>query len=260
MRRRAAPRVTWASVPEDEPTASFGASYLTAAALVLATDPATVARNSTAAYTAPPSYWSLSSSRRRGQGWPEAIGEADAKRSAVDAAGAAWTMIGRGSGSDSCVTCGPRWGPLSAGAGPLMGRRSPRSRSPKTSAPGDREGCRCRGVRRSPGDRRDVGEGAAGVPGGERPYQPGRAVELDAAVAGGLRPGLLTGVPLDEGLGFRGDVEVLVESRVGLADLGVPALDQQPVALAAGSAGERRRWRRATSTSRARCAVMWRSA
>jgi hypothetical protein len=51
-------------------------------------------------------------------------------------------------------------------------------------------------------------------------------VELDAAVAGGFSPGELAGVPFDEGLGFRRDVEVLVEAGVLLADLGVCVLDQ----------------------------------
>ena len=65
---------------------------------------------------------------------------------------------------------------------------------------------------RSPGDGLDVGEGAAGVPCGEGSYEPRGAVELDAAVAGGFGPGELAGVPFDEGFGFRGDVEVLVEA------------------------------------------------
>jgi hypothetical protein len=63
-------------------------------------------------------------------------------------------------------------------------------------------------------------------------------VELDAAVAGGFGPAELTGVPFDEGFGFRGDVEVLVEAGVGLADFGVAVLDQQPVPLGAWAAGE----------------------
>jgi hypothetical protein len=49
---------------------------------------------------------------------------------------------------------------------------------------------------------------------------------LDAAPAGGLRPGELASVPFDEGLGFRRDVEVLIEAGVRLADLGVPELDE----------------------------------
>src|SRR6185312_8836408 len=96
-------------------------------------------------------------------------------------------------------------------------------------------GCR---PRRSPGDRLDAGEGAAGVPGGEGSYEPGGAVELDAAVAGGFGPAELAGVPFDEGFGFRRDVEVLVGAGVGLADLGVLVLDQQPVPLGALAAGE----------------------
>ena len=51
-------------------------------------------------------------------------------------------------------------------------------------------------------------------------------MQLDAVLPGGLGPGELTGVPFDEGFGFRGDVEVLVEAGVCLADLGVSALDE----------------------------------
>ena len=40
-----------------------------------------------------------------------------------------------------------------------------------------------------------MGEHAARVPGWERPYERWRAVELDAVLAGGLRPGELAGVP-----------------------------------------------------------------
>src|SRR5574341_1780350 len=76
------------------------------------------------------------------------------------------------------------------------------------------------------GDRPDVGEHAAGVPGWEGPYERRGAVELDAALAGGLGPGELAGVPFDEGFGFRRDVEVLVEAGVRLANLGVSELDE----------------------------------
>ena len=68
------------------------------------------------------------------------------------------------------------------------------------------------------GDRPDVGEHAAGVPGWEGSYQRRRAVELDTALACGLGPRKLTGVPFDEGFGFRRDEEVLVEAFVRLAD------------------------------------------
>src|SRR4029434_1350100 len=95
------------------------------------------------------------------------------------------------------------------------------------------------GTRSVGGDRRDVGEHAAGVPGRKGPYARGGAVELDAAVTGGLGPGELAGVPFDEGFGFRRDVEVLVEAGVRLADLGVSVLDQQPEALVAADAGIR---------------------
>ena len=82
------------------------------------------------------------------------------------------------------------------------------------------------GARGGAGDRPDVREHAAGVPGREGSYQRRRAVELDAALAGGLGPGELAGVPFDEGFGFRRDVEVLVEAGVRLADLGVSELDE----------------------------------
>ena len=62
------------------------------------------------------------------------------------------------------------------------------------------------GARGGAEDRPDVGEHAAGVPGWEGPYQRRGAVELDAALAGGLGPGELAGVPFDEGFGFRRDV------------------------------------------------------
>jgi hypothetical protein len=88
------------------------------------------------------------------------------------------------------------------------------------------------------GDRPDVREHATGIPGWERPYQRRRAVELDAALAGGLGPGELAGVPFDEGLGFRRDVEVLVEAGVSLADLGVSELDEEPIALTTRPPGE----------------------
>ena len=71
-----------------------------------------------------------------------------------------------------------------------------------------------------------MSEEATGVPGGEGAYEPRGTVELDAVVAGGFRPGELTGVPFDEGFGLGRDEEVLVEARVRLADLGVSVLDQ----------------------------------
>src|SRR5262245_53221365 len=94
-----------------------------------------------------------------------------------------------------------------------------------------------RGARGGARDWPDVGEHAAGVPSWEGSYQRWVAVELDAAIAGGLSPRELTGVPFDEGFGFRRDVEILVEAGVRLADLGVSELDQQPIALAARAAG-----------------------
>src|SRR5262245_43053703 len=96
------------------------------------------------------------------------------------------------------------------------------------SAGGARDGTR---------DRPDVSERAAAVPGRKGSHQRWRAVELDAALADGLSPGELTGVPFDEGFGVRRDVEILVETGARLADLRVCELDQQPVALTARAAG-----------------------
>src|SRR4029450_11720139 len=70
-------------------------------------------------------------------------------------------------------------------------------------------------------------------PGWEGTCEPRRTVEPDAAVAECLGPGELAGVPLDEGFGLGGDVEVLVEAGVRLADLGLAVLEQQPVSLVA---------------------------
>src|SRR5262245_50755121 len=88
------------------------------------------------------------------------------------------------------------------------------------------------------GDWPDVGEHAAGVPGWEGSYQRRGAVELDAALAGGLGPRELAGVPFDEGFGVRRDVEVLVDAGARLADLGVSELDEEPIALMARAASE----------------------
>src|SRR5574341_1052156 len=70
------------------------------------------------------------------------------------------------------------------------------------------------GARGGAGDRPDVGEHAAGVPGWKGSYERRGAVELDAVLAGGLGPGELAGVPFDEGFDFRRDVEVLIEAGV----------------------------------------------
>src|SRR5262249_21643686 len=86
-----------------------------------------------------------------------------------------------------------------------------------------------------PGDRPDVGERAAGVPGWKGPHERGGTVEPDASPERRLRPGKVAGVPFDEGFGFRSDVEVL-RAGVRLADLGLSQLDEQPVALTALSA------------------------
>src|SRR5678815_2995269 len=89
-----------------------------------------------------------------------------------------------------------------------------------------------RGARGGSGDRPDVGEHAAGVPGREGSYEQRRAVESDAILAGGLGPAELASVPSDEGFGFRRDVESPVEAGVRLADLGLAEFDDQPIALA----------------------------
>src|SRR5262245_42087614 len=96
----------------------------------------------------------------------------------------------------------------------------------------------CCGARGGAGDRPDVREHAAGVPGWERSYQRRRAVELDPTLAGGLGPRELAGVPFDKGFRFRRDVEVLFEAGVCLADLGVSELDEKPIALTARPAGK----------------------
>src|SRR5262249_28982053 len=64
------------------------------------------------------------------------------------------------------------------------------------------------------------------------------SVDLDAALAGGLGPGELAGVPFDEGFSFRRDAEVLVGAGTRLADVGLSTLDQQPVAFTPRTAGE----------------------
>src|SRR5262245_57888023 len=69
------------------------------------------------------------------------------------------------------------------------------------------------------GDRFDVGEHAASVPGWEGSYERRGAIELDAALVRSLGPGELPRVPFDEGFGVRRDVEILVELGVRLADL-----------------------------------------
>jgi hypothetical protein len=45
-------------------------------------------------------------------------------------------------------------------------------------------------------------------------------------------------VPFDEGFGFRRDVKVLVDAWARLADLGVSALDEEPIAFTVRAAGE----------------------
>src|SRR4029453_15160295 len=84
----------------------------------------------------------------------------------------------------------------------------------------------------------DVGEHAAAVPAREGPYEPYGAVELDPGVAGGLLPGQLPAVPPHERFGVGGDVEILVQTGIGLADLGLAVLEQQPVPLVGPEAGE----------------------
>jgi hypothetical protein len=95
-----------------------------------------------------------------------------------------------------------------------------------------------RGARGGPGDRSDVGEHAASVPGREGSYEHRRTVESDAVLARCLGPAELARVPFDEGFGFRRDVEILVEAGIRLADLGLAEFDEQPIALATRAAGE----------------------
>src|SRR5262245_24702568 len=83
-----------------------------------------------------------------------------------------------------------------------------------------------RGAHGGAGDRPDVREHAAGGPSWEGSYPRRGGLELDAAPASGLDPGELASVPFDKGLGFRRDVEVLIEAGVRLADLGVTELDE----------------------------------
>jgi hypothetical protein len=76
-----------------------------------------------------------------------------------------------------------------------------------------------------------------------RPFHVGKASTSqdgpsDARVAGGLRPGQLSGVPLDERFGVGGDEEVFVEAGIGLADLGLAVFEQQAVPLVGPEAGE----------------------
>ena len=52
------------------------------------------------------------------------------------------------------------------------------------------------------------------------------------------RPGELPGVPLHERFSVGADVEVLVQSGIRLADLGLAVLEQQPVPLVGPEAGE----------------------
>ena len=64
-----------------------------------------------------------------------------------------------------------------------------------------------------------------------RAFQVGKALHErreaveDAALASGLGPGELAGVPFDEGFGFRRDVEILVETGY-ICNFGVPELDE----------------------------------
>lgn len=81
------------------------------------------------------------------------------------------------------------------------------------------------GARCGAGDRLNVGEYAASVPGWKGSYEPRGAVELYAMLADGIGPGELSGMPFDESFGFRRYIEVL-GTGVRLADLGVSELDE----------------------------------
>ncbi len=101
-----------------------------------------------------------------------------------------------------------------------------------------RRGCP-RQVRGGAGDRPDVGEHAAGVPGWEGSDERRGAVELDAAPAGGLGPGELPGVPFDEGFGFHRDVEVPASRPGYVLQISVSSqLDDEPIAFTARAADE----------------------
>ena len=63
-------------------------------------------------------------------------------------------------------------------------------------------------------------------------------MQLYPGITGGLRPGELAGVPLDERLGVGRDEEVFVQPRIRLADLGLAVFEQQPVPLMGPEAGE----------------------
>src|SRR5688500_20377844 len=91
---------------------------------------------------------------------------------------------------------------------------------------------------RGTGNRPDVGEHAAGVPGWEGSYERRGAVELNAVLPHGLGPAKLAGMPFDEGFGFSRDGEVFVEAGVRPADLGVSPLDELTTAFTARPAGE----------------------
>ena len=80
-------------------------------------------------------------------------------------------------------------------------------------------------VARGAGDRSDMSEHAAGVPGWEGFDERRGSVKLDAIMVSGPGPAKLAGVPFDEGFGVRRDVQILVEAGVRLADLRLPELD-----------------------------------
>src|SRR5262245_44561494 len=107
----------------------------------------------------------------------------------------------------------------------MVGSSSPATVLVDEKHPGSSRMSAC-GSRGAAGGRLDVSKHAAGVPGWEGSDQRREAVELDAALAGGLGPGELAGVPFDEGLGVRRDVEVLVDARTRLANLGVSELNE----------------------------------
>ncbi|HJU50947.1 MAG TPA: hypothetical protein VJ815_01310 [Acidimicrobiia bacterium] len=54
---------------------------------------------------------------------------------------------------------------------------------------------------------------------------------MDSVVTNRLGPAELACVPLDKGFGFSSDVKVFIQPGIGLANLGVAGLDQQPVPL-----------------------------
>ena len=180
------------------------------------------------------------------------------------------------SSSTSCGSTPPAWSAStgasrtcwrscnsSASCPPALRRSSHRRRNPQQSSSG--RSCRCPRAdtvhthtpdavglasliqrRKMPAGRAGAQPGGSPVLGGDalRAFQVGKARTswkagrgVNTAVSTSLGPAELAGVPLDEGFGFMMNRS---SSKPGLllADLGVAALDDQPVPLAADATGE----------------------